>query len=97
MSSVTATYSLIADTTASGSRCDTPLIRGTAFDANGRQIADALVWWSSADTSIAVVDSVGWVHASHCPVDASGILIDAPSTVSITATLKEFKSTGPIA
>jgi len=49
-----------------GDSCETPAVRATAWDDNNRQIDDALGVWTSDDTSIAVVDSLGWAHAAHC-------------------------------
>ena len=47
--------------------CDvTQGIRATAWDDNGRQIADSLGVWSSDNDTLAAVDSVGFVTPKGC-------------------------------
>lgn len=69
--------------------CNTPSVRATEWDANGRQIADGLGVWSSDDTSIAVVDSLGWAHATHCY--APTIMWDSAFGANIRFTLTNAK------
>lgn len=62
--------------------CDvTQGVRGTAWDANGRQIADSLGVWSSDNDTLATVDSLGFVTPKGCgqmpqlvgAIDSAGI------------------------
>ena len=56
--------------------------RLTAYDANGRVIADALGTWASLDPAHATVDSIGWVTL-HVPAGTTG-----PQPFDFTFTLR---------
>jgi len=51
---------------ADGSCASTQGIRATAYDGNGRVIADSLIDWSSDSAQYATVDSLGFVTIQGC-------------------------------
>ncbi|MDE2764593.1 MAG: Ig-like domain-containing protein [Gemmatimonadota bacterium] len=55
---------------------DSIQVTAEAFDAGGSRIEDAAFMWTSSDTTVATVDSDGWVHALE------------EGSIRITATLK---------
>lgn len=70
--------------------CDvTQGVRATAWDDNGRQIADSLGAWSTDDPAIATVDSLGFVTPLGCGKPAQ--ITWAMDSAGIRFTLNQTK------
>ena len=64
---------------------DSMQVTAEAFDAGGSRIADAPFTWTSSDTTVATVDSLGWVRAvKEGAVEVTATLKGVSASVALT-------------